>query len=75
MYTQASTSTSQARLIAAKLAESDSAKIDPEFRGEIEVLKAEVDALLQQGPTLDVKGNNARQTIDWLRTNRTTPVY
>jgi len=75
MYTQASTSTSQARLIAQKLAESDSAKIDPEFRGEIEVLKAEVDALLQQGPTLDVKGNNARQTIDWLRTNRNNPVY
>jgi len=75
MYTQASTATSQARLIAQKLAESDSAKIDPEFRGEITALQAEVDALLQQGPMLDVKGNNAQQTIEWLRTNRNSPAF
>jgi len=75
MYTQASTATSQARLIAQKLAESDSAKIDPEFRGEITALQGEVDALMQQGPTLDIKGNNAQQTIEWLRTNRNNPVF
>jgi len=75
MYTQASTATSQARLIAQKLAESDSAKIDPELRGEITALQAEVDALLQQGPMLDVKGNSARQEIEWLRANRSSPVF
>lgn len=75
MYTQASTATSQARLIAKKLAESDSAQIDPEFRGEITALQDEVDALMLQGPTLDIKGNNARQTIEWLRANRNNPVF
>jgi len=75
MYTQASTATSQARLIAQKLAESDSAKIDLEFRSEITALQGEVDALMQQGPTLDIKGNNAQQTIEWLRTNRNNPVF
>ncbi|NBX36150.1 MAG: hypothetical protein EBR10_02860 [Planctomycetes bacterium] len=75
MYSQASTATSQARLIAKKLAESDSAKIDTEFRGEITALQDEVDALMQQGPALDIKGNNARQTLEWLRANRNNPVF
>lgn len=73
MYDQASRATTQARVVAATLAKNDRMKTDSEFKAEVVALASEVDAIMAQAAALDVKGNNARQTIDWLQKNRNNP--
>jgi len=73
LYDQASRATTQARVVAATLAKSDRMKTDVEFKSEVNALTSEVDAILAQAASLDVKGSNARQTIDWLQKHRNNP--
>lgn len=73
MYEQASAATTQARAIAATLDRSALMKSDPEFNAEVVVLQSEVDALMAQAPALTVKGDNAKQSLLWLRNNRMNP--
>ncbi len=73
IYEEASAATGQARAIASTLAKSSMMSVDPEFKAEVAALQSEVDALMLQAPMLTVKGDNAKQSLAWLRKHYNNP--
>lgn len=73
-YQQADAATRRAKELAASAAASPCIASDPEFAGDVKALQGEVDALMAQAGSLTIKGQNAQQSIAWLRANYNNPV-